>query len=333
MEPLSRRYFLQGSLVMAGLGLLTGCGIPVVPGQQAAKVPRIGFLAPGSRESQAMTIDGLLRALGELGYADGQTMAVEYRFGTEAQLPERAAELVRLNVDLILSHGTPAGLAAKHATGTIPVVIYSSDPVGVGLVDSLARPGGNVTGMTNYLPQMTGKQLQLLLEVVPAASHIAYLVNPDNPTSVPQERALQDAAGPSIRLVRLEARTPAQIEAGFRTVAAERAEGLVVLADSLIIGQQRGQIVEFALSSRVPTMFPDQRAVPLGGLMGYGANVAEEFRGRARYVDRILKGARPADLPVEGPTKFDFFINLKTAQALGLTIPPSVLQQATEIIQ
>jgi putative ABC transport system substrate-binding protein len=335
MEQLNRRHFLQSSVALAGLGLIVGCGVLPFQAQPQSKVHRIGFLAPGSRDSQASTVNGLLQALGELGYVDGQNMVFDYRFGElEAHLPDLAAELVQLNVDLLLTNGTPAGLAAKHATSTIPIVILSSDPVGVGLVASLSRPGGNVTGLTNYIPQMTGKQLQLLLAALPSAGRIAYFVNPDNPTSAPQEQALLDTARTlPIQLIRLEARTVAAIASGFETTAVERADGLVVLADSLILSPQRSVLAELTLQSHIPAIFAERRAVALGGLLGYGPNLTDEFRARARYVDRLLRGAKPADLPVEGPTTFDFAVNLKTAQALGLTIPQSVLQQATEVIQ
>jgi putative ABC transport system substrate-binding protein len=303
--------------------------------EQVAKVHRLGFLFPGSRESQGSTIDGILQALGELGYAEGRNLAIDYRFGeAEAQLPDLALDLVRLNVDLILTNGTPAGLAAKHATDTIPIVFLSSDPVGAGLVPSLARPGGNMTGVTNYVPEMTGKQLQLLLEVLPAASRIAYLVNPDNPTSAPQERALQDAAKTlGVQLTRLETRSASQIGGRFQEAISQRAEGLVVLSDSLVISPQRALTAALTVTAALPAIFGDRRAVELGGLMGYSPNLAEEFRSRASYVDRIFRGAKPADLAVEGPRKFDFVLNLKSAQRLGLTIPQSVLQQVTEIFE
>lgn len=330
---MNRRRFLRGALAVAGLCLPGACGPR--PAWQQKRIPRIGFLAPTPREGQLANVENIPRALAELGYVDGQNIVIEWRFAEdESQLPALAAELVALNVDAILPSGTPAALAARDATATIPIIINSSDPVGAGLVASLSHPGGNVTGTTNYNPQLVNKKLALLRDVVPGAVRIAFLTNPNNPTYAAQEKELQDAAGAlGIQLLRLEVRAAEQIEGAFAAAYDWRAQGLLVPADSLVLAPQRAKIAGLALRQRLPSIFIDRRDAEAGGLMSYGVDLFDQFQGRAAYVDRILKGAKPADLPIEGPKRFDFVINLKTAQALGLTIPPSVLQQATSVIE
>ena len=331
----SRRRFLRGSLALAGLGLLSGCGMLPPRAQPPAKVHRIGFLAPDSREGVASTVAAIREALAELGYVEGRNLAVEERFGvSEAELPTVAAELVRAGVDVLVPFGTPTARAAKAATGTTPIVTVSSDPVGAGLVESLARPGGNVTGLTNYVPDLTGKKLQLLRETVPGAVRIAFLTNPNNPTHAPQEKELAAAAGPlGIQLQRLEARDPAALGPAFSAAVEGRAAALFVLSDSLVLLPQRGPIAQLAVEHRLPTMVTDRRDVVAGGLMSYGLSLADQERTRAAYIDKLLRGARPADLPIEGPKRFDLILNLQTARALGLAIPQEVLMQATEVVQ
>jgi len=298
---------------------------------------RLGFLVVESPEAgRTAFLAPIIDALAELGYVEGQNVAVEARFasGREERLPSLAAELVQANVDLIVTQGTPASRAAKGATGTIPIVTSTTDPVGTGLVQSLARPGGNVTGTTNYNPNVTGKKLELIREIIPGASRVAFLTNPNNPTYAAQERELEAAAAAlSIHLQRLEVRAPADLGPAFRAATDGRANAVMVLADSLLQLPERARIAQLAIESRLPTMVPDRVAVEAGGLASYGENRAALQRTRAAIIDKILKGADPADLPVAGPTVFELIFNLKTAQALGVTIPQSVLQQATEIIQ
>jgi putative ABC transport system substrate-binding protein len=332
---LSRRQFLQGSLGLLGLSSIVGCEQLSRERQRSAKVYRIGILTPDSREGAAPFMMEILETLAELGYAEGQNLAIEGRFGaTESQLPALAADLVQARVDVIVPGGTPAARAAKAATSTIPVVIISSDPVGAGLVDSLAHPGGNVTGVTNYVPDLTGKRLQLLREVIPTATRIAFLTNPDNPTYAPQEKELGAAAATlGVLLQRLEVRTSAALSPAFTAASAQHADALLVLSDSLVFVPQREPIAQFAVRHGLATMSSTRDEAAAGSLLAYGVNMKALRRVRAVLIDKIFRGARPADLPIEAPTTFDFAINLKTAQALGLTIPPSVLQQATELIQ
>lgn len=321
-------------MALIAIAVASGCG-PAPPAQQPAKVHRIGILSPDSPENMASTVAQILQALAGLGYVEGQNLAVERRFGaSEAQLPSVAAELVASGVELIAPLSTPAALAAKAATATIPIVVVSTDPVGAGLVESLSRPGGNVTGLTNYSPDLAGKRLQLLLETVPEADRIAFLTNPNNPTYASQENELQAAATAlGVQLQRLETRDSAALDPAFRAASDGRARALVILSDSLVLQAQRAQISQLAIQHRLPAMVSDRFYVEAGGLISYGLNLADQHRARAAVIDKILRGAKPADLPIEGPTKFDLIINMKTAQALGLTIPQSILQQATEIIQ
>ena len=329
-----RRRFLRDAVALIGIAVASGCGL-APPGQQSARVYRIGILSPDSPENVAPTVTQILQALAALGYEEDRNLLVERRFGvSEAQLPTAAIELVAARVDLIAPLSTPAALAAKAATATIPIVVVSTDPVGSGLVESLARPGGNVTGLTNFSPELAGKRLELLRETVPGADRIAFLINPNNPTYASQEKELQAAATAlGVRLQRLEARDSAALEPAFRAASDGRAQALVVPSDSLVLLPQRERISQLAVQHRLPTMVSDRIYLQAGGLMSYGLNLEDQNRARAVIIDKILQGARPADLPIEGPTKFDLIINMKTAQALGLTIPPSILQQATEIVQ
>jgi putative tryptophan/tyrosine transport system substrate-binding protein len=332
----TRREVLRGGLALAGLGLLAGCGRLPPPAQPPARVHRLGFLVVDSAEATAVFMRPILEALAELGYVEGRNLDVEMRAadGREEQFPALAAELVQAKVDLIVTQGTPASLAAKGATGTIPIVTATTDPVGTGLVQSLARPGGNVTGTTNYNPDLTAKKLQLLREIVPGAARVAFLTNPNNPTYAAQERELEAAgAALGVGLQRLEVRAPAELEPAFRAAAEGRAEALLVLADSLVFVPQRERIARLAIDGRLPAMVIDRLGVEAGGLVAYGENRAALNRTRAAIVDKILKGANPADIPIEGPKLFDLTVNLQTARAIGLTIPDSVLQQAAEIIQ
>jgi putative tryptophan/tyrosine transport system substrate-binding protein len=329
MDPWSRRDFLRAGLGLTGLGLLAGCGVASAPGQGAARTPRIGFLAPGDRED-------FLRGLREHGYEPGQTIHIEYRFSQtiDGGWSELATELVDLDPDVLVTIGASAGLAAKQATGTIPIVAAAvPDPVGSRLVPSLAGPGGNVTGVSTLGDNTDMKRMERLKEVVPAASRVAVLANPGGPGTGPRLANFEAAArvlGQQVRLV--PARTPDDLAGAFAAAADWGADALLVPSGGLALTYP-AQVVELAARHRLPDFYEHRESTELGGLASYGPDYAEIYRGAAAYVDRILNGAKPADLPVEEPTIFDFAINLKTAQGLGLTIPQSVLAQATEVIQ
>jgi putative ABC transport system substrate-binding protein len=334
MHDHSRRQFLHCSLALAGLSLLVGCERP---GQQAPKVPRVGFLAVGSREGRAFLIEGFLRGLREHGYVVGQNLVIDYRFSEDRneRLPALAAELVDLKVDLILASGTPASFAAKQATSTIPIVMGSlaADPVETGLVASLARPGGNITGMTEMAAQLGGRRLELLKEAVPGLSRVAVLWNPPNPASGPIVKELEAAAHAlGVEVQRLEVRVPEDVEGAFQAATRQGAGALIAPGYPLVTNRSQ-MVADLALEYRLPTMMENKELVEAGGLLSLGPNLVDSYRRAATHVDKILQGAKPADLPMEQPVKFDLAVNLKTARALGLTMPPSVLMQATQVIQ
>jgi putative ABC transport system substrate-binding protein len=330
---MERRRFIQ---VIAG-GLLAA---PLaVEAQQVAKVPRIGYLAPGLSANPSMH-EAFRRGLRDLGYVEGRDVAIEYRDaeGKDDRLPALAAELVALKVDVIVTNGgTLAALAAQQATKTLPIVFVSAgDPVSSGLVTSLARPGGNVTGLSLLFPELVGKCLENLMQAVPGVSRIAVL---EQPGAVP-ERTRNDivknadvaARALGARLQIVGARGPAAIDKAFSEMIRARANGLAVLSTPMFSIERR-RLVDLAAKHRLPTVYSFRRYVEAGGLMSYGPNLPDLSRRAAIYVDKILKGVKPADLPVEQPTKFELVINLKTAKALGLTIPPSLLARADEVIQ
>jgi len=272
--------------------------------------------------------------LRELGYVEGKTVVIEPRHaaGRFDRLPELALELVRLKVDVLVVSGAPAAHAAKKATGTIPIVITNAaDPVGTGLVASLARPGGNVTGLSDFNAGVITKRLELLKEVVPSASRIAILLNPANPTN-PRQLKLVQAAAPAVgvTLLALEAKGADDIDRAFAAIRKERAGALVVVGDPMFSTHEK-QILDGAARNRLPAIYSQAQWVDAGGLMCYGTNFPDLFHRAATYVDKILKGAKPADLPVEQPTRFELVINLKTAKAFGLTIPPSLLLRADRV--
>ncbi len=331
---MDRRAFLgtlAGSLLAAPLA---------VEAQQAGKVPRVGYLAPGSySDSQALGfLDAFRLGLRELGWVEGQNIAIDYRFaeGRFDRLPDLAAELVRLKVDIIVATPTVGAAAAKNATETIPIVMMSgsADPVGLGLIASLARPGGNVTGLSfSAGPEIFGKGLELLKETVPKVRRVAILSNPANLVQPLIMRELNvTARSLGVQLQLLEARGPNEFDGAFATMAKERVGALLVVADSIFI-LHRTRLADLAARSRLPAAYGTRENVVAGGLMSYGPSVRDLVRRSATFVDKILKGAKPADLPVEQPTKFELVINLKTAKALGLTIPQAVLERADEIIQ
>ena len=326
----SRRRLLQGSVALAGFSLLSGC-------EKGPKVPRIGFLAVGSREGRAFLIEGFLQGLREDGYVEGQNLAIEYRFSADRndRLPELAAELVALKMDLIVASGSPASFAAKQVTDTIPIVMGSlnADPVATGLIASLARPGGNITGITEMAPQLSGKRLQLLKETVPSLSRVAVFSNPLNPAYGPIFKDLEAAAQTmGMELQRLEVRVPEDFEGAFEVATRQRAGALVAPGDPLVTNRPR-MFADLALKYRLPTIVENKEMAIAGALLSLGPNIVDSYRRSATHVDKILKGAKPGDLPMEQPTKFDLVVNLKTARTLGLSIPQSVLTQATQLIQ
>ena len=306
--------------------------------QQAAKVPRIGWLAGDLAPGQHLP-EAFRQGLRDLGYVEGRNVAIEYRDaeGKSVRLPALAAELVALKVDVILAPGTPHALAAKQATKTIPIVFASAvDPVADGLVTSLARPVGNVTGLSALSPELVGKRLELLKQAVPGVSRIAVLWQPGGLGQRTAEDMLKEVevAGRElgVRLQLVEARGPADVDQAFSDMTRAHAGALTSFGSAMFLGE-RSRLVNLAAKNRLPAVYGLREYVDAGGLMSYGPNFVDLFRRAATYVDKILKGAKPADLPVEQPTKFELVINLKTAKTLGLTIPPTLLSRADEVIE
>jgi len=309
---------------------------PSVDAQLTENTRRIGFLAGGSSAVAALVIGAFREGLRDFGWVEGQNVTIEFRFaeGRFDRLPDLAAELVRLGVDLIVAVPAPAALAAKQATGTIPIVMISvTDPVGIGLVPSLARPVSNVTGGSFSVGiDIIGKQLQLLKEAVPPTSSVAILVNPNNPGhALTIDKIKADSKSLGLLPHLLEARAPEEFDKAFSTMAKDRVDALLVVADAMFQAN-RTRLAELAAKNGLPTMYTFREYVDAGGLMSYGPNLVSQYRQAATYVDKILRGAKPADLPVEQPTRFELIVNMKTAKALGLTIPPSVLARADEAI-
>jgi putative ABC transport system substrate-binding protein len=324
---------------LIGLAVILSLGLALIPfvggAQQTGKIYRIGYL--GTDPPPAPVWEALLDGLRERGYSEGRNLLFERRFseGYAERFPELAAELVRLHVDVIIVPTTPAALAAKNATQTIPIIITTAiDPVGTGLVASLARPGGNITGLSDLGAELSGKRLELLKEVIPGATRVAVLWNAANPGNTPRWKETQ-AAAHKLGLVLLshEVREPQDLNGVFARMAKAHPDALLVFIDALLNMHSR-QIVDFATQQHLPSVFAGTAGQVLaGGLMSYGPSVPDLYRRAATFVDKILKGAKPADLPVEQPTKFVLVINLKTARALGLRIPQSVLLQATHVIE
>jgi putative ABC transport system substrate-binding protein len=311
----------------------------VAQAQQPKEVPRIGYLFAGDPTSETTRFESIRLALRERGYIEGQNIAAEYRYaeGKLDRYSELAAELVRLKVDVIVvAGGRPVILAAKNTTRTIPIVMVGAglDPVEAGLVESLARPGGNVTGLTNLGRELGGKRLELLREAVPKLARVAALYDPAVVGSVREVKEVLPSAARSLRLTiqPWEVRAADGFEKVFATLNKDRPDGLYVLAGPLINANGK-RIAGFALKSKLPSVYSRRESVDGGGLMSYGADEADSYRRVAIYVDKILKGARPAELPVEQPTKFEFVINLKAAKQIGLTIPPNVLARADRVIK
>jgi putative ABC transport system substrate-binding protein len=327
-----RRRFLQ--TVTASL-----LAAPVVAeAQQAAKVARVGFLATNLAANPHLP-EAFRQGLRDLGYVEGHNVAIEYRDaeGTLERLPALAAELVALRVDVIVAPGTPQALAAKQATRTIPIVFaVAGDSITDGLVTSLARPGGNVTGLSFLAPELVGKHLEQLKQAVPGVSRVAVLWQPGGFGERTEKDMLKEAEVAAralrVRLQVVEARGPADVARAFSDMTRAHAGALTVLGSSMFTSERR-RLVDLAAKHRLPAVYPQREFVDVGGLMAYGPNVADLFRRAASYVDKILKGAKPGDLPIEQPTKFELVINLKTAKALGLTIPQSVLLRADQVIE
>jgi putative tryptophan/tyrosine transport system substrate-binding protein len=311
------------------------CGA-VVEAQQPAKVAKIGFLSSGTASFSTFRNEVFQQQLRDLGYIEGKNIAFDSRYGEDNfdRLPSLADELVRLKVDVLVTNSTPAALAAKNATRTIPIVFLGvSDPVTVGLVDSLARPGGNVTGFTNIAPVLAGKRLELLKETVPKLSRVALLWDPKAPGSTQQWKESQlPARELGLHLFSMEVSSTDKYEDAFKEATKARSAALAVTQNPLATSNRK-RVTELAIRNRLPAIYPRKEFVESGGLMSYGPDVAEPQRRAAVLVDKILKGAKPADLPVEQPTKFELVINLKTAEALGLTIPPIVMMRAEKVIK
>jgi putative ABC transport system substrate-binding protein len=304
--------------------------------QQPTKIPRIGFLGGSSPSAISARTEAFRQGLRELGYVEGKNIVIEWRHaeGKFDRFPALVAELVRLKVDVIVTEGPRATRAAKEATVTIPIVMgFDDDPVGSGVVASLARPGGNITGLATLAPEISGKRLELLQEIVPRLSRVAVLGSSTQPANAQSLRETELAAGAlKMKLQYLDVLDPKDIETAFGAASKGRADAVLVLV-SPVFNSQRKQIVELAVKNRLPAIYYAAEWVEDGGLMTYGVSRTDMFRRAATYVDKILKGAKPEDLPVEQPTKFEFIINLKAAKQIGLTIPPNVLVRADRVIK
>jgi len=308
----------------------------IADAQQAKKVPRIGFLGAAYPSTNAARIEAFRQGLRALGYVEGKNIIIEWRWaeGKPERLPDLAAELVRFKVDIIVTAGPAATGPAKEATSTIPIVMaQDSDPVESGFVASLARPGGNITGLSTLAPEVSGKRLELLKEIIPKLSRVAVLGISTRPGNAQSLKEVELAAGAfKVQVQYLDVLDVKEIETAFRAATKGRAEAVLVL-QSPFFNSQRKQIVDLAIKNRLPVNFPQNEYVEEGGLMSYAPHYADLFRRAATYVDKILKGAKPADLPVEQPKKFEFIINLKAAKQIGLTIPPNVLTRADKVIR
>jgi putative tryptophan/tyrosine transport system substrate-binding protein len=304
-----------------------------VRAQQTAKLPRLGFLTAGK---DSPGLPALLDGLHQLGWMEGKTIIVEYRYAENRndRLAELAAELVRLNVDVIVAAGTLAPLAAKRATATIPIVMTSAgDPLGTRLVSGLAKPGGNVTGLSLMSPDISGKRLELLEQIVPDVARVAIIWNASNPYPALVFRQTESAARQlKLEVQSLEVRAPDDVNSALEAAVRQKANALITVEDPLTVNYRK-QIADFAVKNRLPTMSGLREYADVGGLLSYGPALADLYRRAAGYVDKILKGAKPSELPVEQPTKFELVVNLKTAKALGLTIPPDMLAIADAVIE
>jgi putative ABC transport system substrate-binding protein len=318
------------------VALTFAVGAVVAHAQQPTKMPRIGYLTGTSLSANSARTDAFRQGLRELGYVDGKSIVIEWRSaeGKGDRLPGLAAELVRLKVDVIVTSGPTATRPAKEATSTIPIVMtFDDDPVGSGFVASLARPGGNITGLSTLSPEISGKQLELMREIFPRLGRVAVIGTSTRQGTAQTLKEMEPAAGAfGLKLQYLDIQNPKDLESVFRAASNGRADAVLVL-QSPVFNSHRAQIAELALKNRLPATYPRREFVEDGGLMSYGVSISDLDRRAATYVDKILKGAKPADLPVEQPTKFEFIINLKAAKQIGLTIPPNVLARADKVIR
>jgi putative tryptophan/tyrosine transport system substrate-binding protein len=329
------RYHTRKWSLGIALPLSWFCLIGSVEAQQA-KIPQIGFIGGASASFLADRLDAFRRGLRDLGYEEGKNIVLEYRYGDGKldRLPELAAELVQRKVDVIVSGGPSATRPAKAATNTIPIVLaFDNDPVGNGFITSLARPGGNITGLSTLAPEISGKQVELLKEILPKLSRVAVFGTSTQLGTGQAHKEMERAAvAIGLKLRYLDVLAPADIETAFRAATKDRADAVLMLS-SAVLSSEPGRILPLAAKNRIPAIYPWPEFVEAGGLMTYGVSLKDLFRRAAIYVDKILKGAKPADLPVEQPTKFEFIINLKAAKQIGLTIPPNVLVRADRVLR
>jgi len=311
-------------------------GSPAAEAQQTRRTLTVGYLGSSSPSREFNLVDAFREGLRQLGYEEGQNLAIEYRWaeGQQDRYAGLARELVALKPDVILTAGTVGTLAAKQATQSIPIVTAAiGEPVAVGLVSSLAKPGGNITGLATFGSELEAKRLELLRQVVPKLSQVAVLVNPTNPFSTVAWKQTQGAAEAlGVGLLRVEVKAPHDLDGALNAIKLGRVQGLAVIPDRLFLAY-RGRIIAYGTTHRLPGVFPFPEFAQEGGLMTYGPDYTDMFRRAATYVDRIFKGAKPGDIPVEQPTKFELVINMKTAKVLGLAIPQTVLLQATQVIE
>ena len=330
---LARGICAAASLALCSV-LVASC--PPAQAQQSAKIPRIGFLSASSLAPAAARIEAFRQGLRQLGYVEGKNIVIEFRSaeGEQDRLPALVAELIRLKIDIIVSAGPSATRPAKEATTTIPIVMgFENDPVGSGVVASLAKPGGNITGLSTLAPELSGKQLELLREIVPKLSRVAAIGNSTNPGNALSLRESELAARAfKLQLQKLDVLDPKDVETAFRAANKGRAEAVLVLGGPVLLSQRK-QIVDLTIKNRLPAIYYRSDFVEAGGLMTYGVSSIDLFHRAATYVDKILKGRKPADLPIEQPIKFEFIISLKAAKQIGLTIPPPVLVRADRVIR
>ncbi len=327
---------MNKKLHVFGLAILILASVHLAEAQQPAKIPRIGLLSPFTPSATALWHQAFRQGLRDLGWVEGKNISIEYRYaeGKADRLPDLAADLVRLKVDIIVASINTDALAAKNATRAIPIVVASAgDPVALGLVESLAHPGGNITGLSQIAPELAGKRLELLKEIVPKLSRVAVLWNPQGTTSPLSWKEIQlPARELGVQLHSLEVRSSNDFDKAFADATRARAGAVAIMPDPLFAGNLK-RIAELAAKSRLPSIHHLREFADAGGLMAYGVDRSDMFRRAATYVDKILKGRKPADLPVEQPTKFELVINLKTAKQIGLTIPPNLLARADKVIK
>jgi putative ABC transport system substrate-binding protein len=329
---------MKAKILAYALPALILATIHLVEAQQVGKVARIGFLDPSTLSGMAVLVDAFRQELSKLGWIEGKNISIEYRFAEQKneRLAELSADLVRLKVDLIVATDTPSALAAKNATTTIPIVMANvGDPVGAGLVASLARPGGNVTGLSSLSPDLNTKRLEILRDAVPKLARVGVLRPAPLPTGARNQINALRAAAPELRLKLEEIETPLDpksLDSAFQTAKQKQVKAIMTVASRSLFAERK-LIVELATKYRLPAIYFQREFVDEGGLMSYGVDYTDLYRRAAVYVDKILKGAKPADLPVEQPTKFEFIINLKAAKQIGLTIPPEVLARANKVIK